>query len=236
MISTSIPPNLEEATLCFFLAWHGNLTGSEGGYVFGCLIYLPSSDALPMLKASLEQLRNDQKMTQSLISHYRAQHMAQICLCLKKALDAPASEAVDQLKRAIASFGRINESGAYFEEIRQLQSGVQTIINREKLIRQYNEERLEVCIKAAARKMRSCAVFPDAETGRKHPSQMSGFSSDGAHQQLYMNLLTIPDYLDAVNLLAVCRKIYVLDSCVFSAFTLPFQRLSYYRTPPLYTY
>lgn len=185
---------------------------------FGCLIYLPSSDALPMLKASLEQLRNDQKMTQSLISHYRAQHMAQICLCLKKALDAPASEAVDQLKRAIASFGRINESGAYFEEIRQLQSGVQTIINREKLIRQYNEERLEVCIKAAARKMRSCTVFPDAETGRKHPNQMSGFSSDGAHQQLYMNLLTIPDYLDAVNLLAVCRKIYVLDSCVFSAF------------------
>ncbi|EFO63948.1 Hypothetical protein GLP15_4210 [Giardia lamblia P15] len=157
-------------------------------------------------------------MTQSLISHYRAQHMAQICLCLKKALDASAPEAVDQIKRAIVSFGRINESGAYFEEVRRLQSAVQTIINREKLIRQHNEEQLEVRIKAAARKMRSCAIFADTETGKKHPSQISGFSSDSAHQQLYMNLLTIPDYLDAINLLAVCRKIYVLDSCVFSAF------------------
>lgn len=171
-----------------------------------------------MLNASLEQLRNDQQMTESLILHYRAQHIAQICFCLEKALNSPASEAVDQIKQAISSFAQINESGTYFTEIRQLQSGVQAIINHEKLVRQHNEEQLEERVRAAARKMRSCATLIHADTGRKYLDQGAGFSSDSSHQQLYMNLLTVPDYLEAMNVLAVCRKLHVLDSCVFSAF------------------
>lgn len=171
-----------------------------------------------MLNASLEQLRNDQNMTDSLVLHYRAQHLAQICHCLEKALGGSASEAVDQLKKAIASFARINESGAYFTEIRQLQSGVQAIINREKLIRQHNEEQLETRVRAAARKMRSCASLSNTDVGGKRDGKLGGFSSDSAYQQLYINLLTVSDYLEAINLLAVCRKVHVLDSCVFTAF------------------
>lgn len=171
-----------------------------------------------MLNASSEQLKNDQKMIDSLVLHYRVQHLAQICHCLEKALSSSASEAVDQLKKAISSFARINESGAYFLEIRQLQSGVQAIITREKLIRQYNEEQLEVRVRSAARKIRSCAMFSESDISRKRIDKIDGFSSDVAYQQLYMNLLTITDYLEAINLLAVCRKIHVLDSCVFSAF------------------